>query len=341
MKIQIRGWIFGAVLLGLLMSLTVNPAYSAKINNTKPVAGRDKEGLNTILNGIGIPKSTIGRNGDFYIDIKNFNFYGPKKNGKWNTGFNLRGPQGASGVDGKSGERGLSSSGSVGPKGEKGDKGERGEAGSSGASGPAGSIGATGPAGATGSDGSAGSVGATGATGSVGATGATGSVGATGATGSVGATGAKGDTGDIGPSSISVGSLSFSSRLEGSAGQGVYSDTFSTLSPGKSYLIDLVITGQNSESTEQMPLKFESFAVGDAPVISNTKWSNVSVQSYRNGIVKTEYVITARFAVDGSLTNQEYSLRVLITGGISTSVTGRPVTFLGNYSAQIVGSVTR
>jgi len=260
MKIQIRGWIFGAVLLGLLMSLTVNPAYSAQINNTKPVAGRDKEGLNTILNGIGIPKSTIGRNGDFYIDIKNFNFYGPKKNGKWNTGFNLRGPQGASGVDGKSGERGLSSSGSVGPKGEKGDKGERGEAGSSGASGPAGSIGATGPAGATGSDGSAGSVGATGATGSVGATGATGSagvtgsvgatgatgsVGATGATGSAGATGAKGDTGDIGPQGITdVSVVSVDSFVVStSIGTSTLSAFFGSLVATKKYYFEIFLQG--------------------------------------------------------------------------------------------------
>jgi hypothetical protein len=338
MKVQIRGWIFGAVLLGLLISLTVNPAYSAKLSNLKPVAGRDKEGLNTILNGIGIPKSTIGRNGDFYIDIKNFNFYGPKKNGKWNTGFNLRGPQGSSGIDGKPGERGAGASGSAGAKGEKGDKGERGEAGSPGASGPAGSIGATGPAGATGATGPAGSVGATGATGPAGSVGAT---GATGPAGSAGATGAKGDTGDIGPSNVIVGALSFSSRLEGSAGQGVYSDTFLTLSPGNSYLIDLIITGQNDESTAQMPLKFEPFALGDAPVISDVKWANTSMQSYRNGVVKTEYVITARFAVDGRLTSQNYSLRVLVTGGITTSSVGRPVTFLGNYEAQIVGSVSR
>jgi hypothetical protein len=206
------------------------------------VAGRDKEGLNTILSGIGIPKSTIGRNGDFYIDIKNFNFYGPKRNGKWNTGFNLRGPQGASGVDGKSGERGLSSSGSVGPKGEKGDKGERGEAGSSGASGPAGaagSIGATGPAGATGSDGSAGSVGATGATGSVGAT------GATGATGSVGATGAKGDTGDIGPQGITdVSVVSVDSFVVStSIGTSTLSAFFGSLVATKKYYFEIFLQG--------------------------------------------------------------------------------------------------
>ena len=332
MKIQIRGWIFGAVISGLLISLMVNPAYAAKSNKANPVAGRDREGLNTILNGIGAPKTKIGRNGDFYIDVKSFNFYGPKKNGKWSLGINLRGPQGVSGVDGKTGERGATTSGSSGAKGEKGDKGERGEAGSSGAAGPAGPAG---PAGAPGSDGAAGPAGA------IGPAGATGATGAIGATGSVGATGAKGDTGDAGSSNVFVGALNFSSRLEGSAGQGVYSDTFLTLSPGNSYLIDLIIIGQNDESTAQMPLKFEPFALGDAPVISDVKWANTSMQSYRNGVVKTEYVITARFAVDGSLTSQNYSLRVLVTGGLTTSSTGRPVTFLGNYEAQIVGSVSR
>jgi hypothetical protein len=242
MKVQIRGWIFGAVLLGLLISLTVNPAYSAKLSNLKPVAGRDKEGLNTILNGIGIPKSTIGRNGDFYIDIKNFNFYGPKKNGKWNTGFNLRGPQGSSGIDGKPGERGAGASGSAGAKGEKGDKGERGEAGSPGASGPAGSIGATGPAGATGATGPAGSVGATGATGPAGSVGAT---GATGPAGSAGATGAKGDTGDIGPQGISNVSIvpidTFS--VSTSIGTSTLSSFFGSLAAGKKYYFEIFLQG--------------------------------------------------------------------------------------------------
>ena len=34
--------------------------------------------LNTILSGKGAPKSSLGSNGDFYIDQKSFNFYGPK-----------------------------------------------------------------------------------------------------------------------------------------------------------------------------------------------------------------------------------------------------------------------
>ena len=33
---------------------------------------------NTILSGTGIPLKTLGIDGDFYIDIKNANLYGPK-----------------------------------------------------------------------------------------------------------------------------------------------------------------------------------------------------------------------------------------------------------------------
>ena len=42
-------------------------------------AGRSANVVNTILSGSGVPESTVGVNGDFYIDLKSMNFYGPKK----------------------------------------------------------------------------------------------------------------------------------------------------------------------------------------------------------------------------------------------------------------------
>jgi hypothetical protein len=38
---------------------------------------------NTILNGIGPPASTLGNNGDFYIDTAAMAIYGPKASGAW------------------------------------------------------------------------------------------------------------------------------------------------------------------------------------------------------------------------------------------------------------------
>ena len=47
---------------------------------TKPkAAGRTAASIpNTVLSGIGAPSNTVGIDGDFYIDIKNLNIYGPK-----------------------------------------------------------------------------------------------------------------------------------------------------------------------------------------------------------------------------------------------------------------------
>ena len=165
-----------ALLLAFLLSLALSheSASAAGRSSTSPV--------NTILNGKGAPKSSLGIDGDFYIDVRSLLIYGPKKKGKWPTPQNLQGPTGASGSDGRNGIDGKSAStsnvnsvtgpqgpqGSVGPQGEKG---EKGDAGLPGATGPAGLPGATGPAGANGSSGAQGPQGPAGATGPAGAVG--------------------------------------------------------------------------------------------------------------------------------------------------------------------------
>jgi hypothetical protein len=45
---------------------------------------------NTILSGSGAPARTLGIDGDFYIDIKNANLYGPKTKGAWRIATSLR-----------------------------------------------------------------------------------------------------------------------------------------------------------------------------------------------------------------------------------------------------------
>ena len=65
----------------------------------------DSKSVNTILNGKSSPLATVGKNGDFYIDIQNLVFYGPKKNGLWPVGISLKGTNGKDGVDGKNESR--------------------------------------------------------------------------------------------------------------------------------------------------------------------------------------------------------------------------------------------
>jgi hypothetical protein len=168
---------------------------------------------NTILNGTGAPKTSLGINGDFYIDTKVMNFYGPKTNGHWPIAINLRGRTGLTGAAGTSGNNGKSganvlaagpqgSPGATGPKGDVGATGAKSEIGATGAKGEigaSGSAGLSGIKGDTGSPGSAGSPGAKGETGASGFPGATGNAGANGVQGPIGATGLAGATGSQGP----------------------------------------------------------------------------------------------------------------------------------------------
>ena len=49
-------------------------------------AGRDGNGL---LHGAGVPTFDDGKDGDWYIDSKEYRFYGPKTGGKWGSGVAL------------------------------------------------------------------------------------------------------------------------------------------------------------------------------------------------------------------------------------------------------------
>ena len=201
------------------------PMASADATTKPKAAGRTAASIpNTILSGVGAPSNAIGIDGDFYIDIKNSNIYGPKMKKKWPAAVSLKGTNGSAGTDGKSGSDGKTITnastvagpsgaqgfqgvpgipGDIGQKGDQGLRGEVGATGEQGIAGPAGaqgSIGLTGPIGIQGpagfgSQGAPGATGATGAQGPAGPTGATGSVGTTGSTGAQGATGPTGLTG--------------------------------------------------------------------------------------------------------------------------------------------------
>jgi hypothetical protein len=196
---------------------------------TKPkVAGRTAASIpNTILSGFGAPSNAIGIDGDFYIDTKNLNIYGPKMKKKWPKAVSLKGSNGLDGSDGKSGSDGKTitnastvagptgvqgfqgAPGDIGPRGEQGLRGEVGATGEQGIAGPTGAQGSIGLTGAIGIQGPAGfgsqgAPGATGATGAQGPGGATGSQGpsGSGATGNTGATGSTGPQGATGPTGL-------------------------------------------------------------------------------------------------------------------------------------------
>ena len=211
------------IAITIATSLAIIPSAIAVPKTTVKAAGRVTTPVgNTILNGVGLPAKTIGINGDFYIDTKNLNLYGPKTKGAWKAGTSLKqadaksmttlpgeggaagekgaqgekGDKGATGNTGATGSAGLS--GVAGAAGAKGNDGAVGAAGTSGATGPAGSIGSAGPAGASGANGSAGSTGPAGTNGAPGAQGTQGVKGDAGVAGAQGIQGVKGDTGSAG-----------------------------------------------------------------------------------------------------------------------------------------------
>ena len=62
--------------------------------------------VNTVLNGTGSPVSTLGVNGDFYIDTAADLLYGPKTPTGWGTPVSLIGSRGSQGATGATGPQG-------------------------------------------------------------------------------------------------------------------------------------------------------------------------------------------------------------------------------------------
>jgi len=178
-----------------LSVITLPSAIGAEKTSNKAAGPSPTTVVNTILSGTGVPSKTRGINGDFYIDTKNLNLYGPKIKGVWKITTSLRATEVPviSNIIGESG-----ATGQTGATGEKGDKGDKGATGDKGANGDKGATGLTGLQGIQGLTGSTGSTGATGATGAIGATGVTGLAGAIGLTGVIGATGSAGSAGTAG-----------------------------------------------------------------------------------------------------------------------------------------------
>lgn len=111
------------------------------------IDGKDGESL---LTGKGVPSSSLGKDGDSYVDTETWDYY-TKADGKWTKAGNFKGDKGDTGLKGDTG--------ATGPKGDKGDqgiKGDQGQKGDKGDTGSKGDTGATGPKGDKGDDGIAG-----------------------------------------------------------------------------------------------------------------------------------------------------------------------------------------
>jgi hypothetical protein len=338
--------------------VAIPPALAAPKTTTKAAGRVTTTVINTILNGAGVPAKTVGINGDFYIDTKNLNLYGPKTNGTWKVSTSLKqadlksvttvvGEQGGIGATGAQGEKGdkgatgntglTGSIGLSGTTGATGAKGSDGATGATGFSGATGSIGATGPAGATGLKGDTGLTGPAGATGSAGSAGAAGTAGIKGDTGLSGATGVqgvKGDTGTAGAAGISVSkfmsvpNISLVTATDGNSNSGIF---FTADSDGN-YTFDILVTG-GIQLNVDYKLNAE-IVVGSSAIISQYVVASDAI-TFANGSAGRQYGFHIIGAVAGVTTGTSFGVRISIQYGAGTST----VFFSGRALINKVGSI--
>jgi len=298
-----------ALLTMLITAIATSETYAA---------GRTAKSIaNTVLSGAGVPAKSLGIDGDFYIDTKSMNMYGPKKNNSWPLPVSLRGPQGPAGIAGSDGKNASTSSVSAGAAGAAGPQGPAGPAG------PKGETGATGPQGPAGPAGSN--------------TGTVGPAGPKGDTGATGAQGPKGDTGAAGAVNINHGALTFGSLINGVAGSSAVSTQFGTFVAGRSYVVDVLIYATNAD-VPPYSLKVAFAATSGSPTIA-TKYIVADGYSYRSSASKTEYSIYAKVIIDGSSVANNFGLTATVTCGEPTSTNSAKLTVNGDYVAHLVGSI--
>ena len=317
------------ITLTVIIGTTFIP-FEAKAS-TLTRAGRTTTTIpNTLLNGKGAPASSLGINGDFYIDISTFNIYGPKSSGKWLTPTSLKAPV-VPAIKVVAGKGNITSS----PTGPKGDAGAQGIAGAQGAQGIQGAKGENGKDGAQGLPGLPGGPGVNGEVGAPGPAGAPGSSGATGPMGPVGA------TGPVGPSDVVAINISGSGgtiwTVSSSVAGAFPSGAFGNLQANKSYFFTIKITGALSGN------------------LSSNSGSGIELGSTdSNTVVKYE----SSYAFGRNSTpgfNLSYQLTFTLTGTIKTSTSANltitfidgsgwtgsnPLALTGTAFIQQVGSVS-
>ena len=339
------------VAIALALSVVMLPsAIGAEKSSNKAAGPSPTKVANTILSGAGIPSKALGINGDFYIDTKNLNLYGPKTKGLWKVTTSLRPkePAAASVVVGDTGPAGTTgATGQQGDKGDKGDKGITGDKGATGATGTTGLLGAHGLTGSTGLTGATGAIGSTGSTGTTGATGPSGTVGATGlkgetgtagATGSQGIQGAKGDTGATGAQGDAGVSISKFATVPGATlaitttGNST-SHTFFTADIGGNYTFEVIVVGVANFA--------DTFKLNAEIVIGNSAITNQfaiasDANSNANGISGRQYGFTVIGAASNVSPGAIFALRITNQFAVSG---GTSITFVGRALVNKVGSI--
>ena len=292
--------------LSITLIFAIAPAAIAAPNLSNKAAGRTGTTVvNTILSGMGVPSKTIGINGDFYIDTKNANLYGPKTNGVWKLTTSLR------------------------PLPTKATPTVPGATGTTGSTGAAGLIGPRGLPGLTGDKGATGLTGAPGAAGSAGLPGSPGTPGTPGTTGPVGPAGSSGTV--LGSQS----SITFAASLAGAAGSTTNSQAFGSFEAGKSYVVRVLIsTFDVNEVAASYGIGLSISAAVGAPGISAVYV--VSLGSVYSGSNRVTISIVADIVLNGSSVTTPYSLIATLTSGATI---GASISASGSFTKIQVGAI--
>lgn len=340
------------VLTPLVVGLSIQPvngAFAGEIkkksvqSNSIKRAGRTTTSVvvNTLLNGIGAPSSSLGNNGDFYIDTVGMNIYGPKKKNAWPIPKSLVGPPGSPGASGKPGSNGKDGrDGANGKDGSSGKDGDRGPVGASsvtaGEIGPAGPIGPPGATGAAGPTGPAGPAGAQGSTGATGPSGATGSAGAKGDSGAQGIQGIQGEVGPTGPSRLIHGNTLALTLSTSTPGSGVTSQPIVSYQANKKYSFVIRQYGGIASTQKTKSFGMDIFATN----VSNLSYSVVALEAYsiRSGISIHEYIFEAIGTFSTNANSGDLSFSITDGSGITGNY---PMSLSGVYQLIEVGDLAR
>jgi hypothetical protein len=309
------------IAITIATTLAITPSAIAAPKTTVKAAGRVVTTVvNTILSGAALPTKAIGIDGDFYIDTKNLNLYGPKIKGVWKIATSLKQAELKSVTTVVGEQGGIGATGAPGPQGDKGDKGATGNTGANGSVGLTGASGATGAKGNDGATGASGFSGATGATGLIGATGPAGATGLKGDTGLTGLTGAKGDTGTAGAKGDT--GIAGAKGDTGTAGaEGISNAKFNSL---PNIALNTTSAGANGSSNffTVAELGNYTFQVLISGVVSKTDDLNFTAEIISGGTaIDNQFVVSSAAVISTSGTpGRRYSL--VATGVVSNVAPG-------------------
>ena len=138
--------------------------------------------------------------------------------------------------------------------------------------------------------------------------------------------------------SLLVGNIAFPNLLSGDVGTTSISNSFSSFTAGKKYVVDALIYATNSDTTDSYPLKVTFAASTGTPTIT-TKYLVSRGSSYRTSTSRPEYSIHAKVVIDASSVGANFGLVATVTCGSRTGFSGTELTIAGDFIGQEVGSI--